>query len=116
MAGETPTLERKAAEVGALVGPVLGEGGYKFDPSVIIAAVLALIRMFTKDCNFSPAEARAKAQRPGLLGRFMVRRVVREKAKRAPKEAREALEAALLDAGEQVTDDEMQALYAEAEQ
>lgn len=99
-----PVTERKAEEI----GQALAGSGFTFDPTVIIAIIMALITLF-KGCKLTPAQAAARCQRPKLLDIIRLRRAVHQYAS----VEHEAVAAAFLDAGEVTTPTEVTDLYAE---
>lgn len=103
-----PTIERKANEVHqALTGA--GFQGVGFDPAIIITIIMAIINLF-KNCSLSPAQAEKRAANPRLLDRLRLRMLIRQHSNGDE----EALFAALLDAGEDMTQADMNTMYSEA--
>lgn len=102
----TPTLDRIAGEVGAELGGV----GFAFDPTIIIAIITAIIQMLG-NCGTSAAQVEKRASRPRLLDRLVVRRVISRHV--SSDDDKEAVFAALLDAGERLTAEDAQHLFDE---
>ncbi len=98
------TIDRKAQEIASELTNV----GYGFDPTTIVAIITAIIQLF-QVCNLSPSQAEFRAANPRLLDRLRLRRIIRQHS--AGDE--EALEAALLDAGNDLTAASVKAMYAE---
>lgn len=101
---EEPTSQRIAHQIaGALQG-----AGYQFDPTVIVAIVLAIIKLF-QGCNLTPERAESRASKPRLLDRVRLQRIIRQHSSAEE----EALEAAFLDAGNDLTSEDVRKLYKE---
>lgn len=86
----------------------LNDVGYAFDPTTITRIIATIMALF-KGCGLTPAQAEQRAARPRLLDRLRLRRLVRQHSAGDT----EALEAALLDAGQDLTQQDIQELYAE---
>lgn len=100
------TLERKAAELSHTL--TQGGGGSRFDPAVLLVILTAIIQAF-KDCQLTPQAAELRAARPRLLDKVRLRRIIRANAAGDFDD----IEAALLDAGEDLTTADVAAMYAE---
>ena len=101
-----PMMQAKANAVGQRLteSNVVG-----FDPASILAIIATLVKMFT-DCKLTPAQAEQRAAKPRLLDRFVLRRIIKAHGRGD----HEAMEAALLDAGEEMTASDFAELYKEA--
>lgn len=81
-----------------------------FDPTSIIAIITQIFQLF-KGCGLSPQLVERRAANPGLLGRLKLRRLVNDST--PDPDDREALFAALMDAGEKLTSSEAATLLTE---
>lgn len=67
-----------AAKAKAIAGDAEAvSGGYGFDPTIIIAIIMAIIEMLAA-CKKSPEDAAREARRPGRLARAAVKRECRK--------------------------------------
>jgi hypothetical protein len=101
----TSILNEKAAQV----GEHLTSAQYSFDPASIIAIITAIMQLFA-GCKQSPAQVARRAKSPRFLDRVRLRGLLRKEAASAD---HEALEAALLDAGQDLKPAEVKAMYEE---
>lgn len=87
-----------------------------FDPTIIlmiVAAVVELIKMW-QECRKDPEEALDSAQRPGILTRWIVRRVLRRNLGKKYDEFGDDVKEALLEVARDTNIDEMKQMYDEA--
>ena len=103
-ARETPNLDRIAGKV----AKELHGAGFGFDPTIIIAIITAIIKLFG-GCNLSARQVEERTSRPRLLDKLKLNRLIRQNYSGD----HEALEAALLDAGQDLTAQDAQLLYDE---
>jgi hypothetical protein len=110
-------IEDKAQKVARKLEPV--DPGFAFDPAMIlvIAQVVMEVIKAIQACKKPPAELPAMAKRPGVLGRWHVRRAIQKEMK--DKELRgmvgPRMVNAVLDVGSETTEEEAKAMFAEAD-
>ena len=100
------TIEKKAAEVSSAL---TGAQYLGFDLAGIISIITAITNLW-KNCGLSPAQAEQRASHPRLLDRLRLRALIRQNASKDE----EALFAALMDAGQDLTKADVAAMYSEA--
>ena len=110
------TIQEKASLIARKLEPV--DSGFGFDPAIIlvIAQVVMEVIKAIQACKKPPEELPKMAQRPGVLGRWHVRRAIR--AKMDDDDLRGLIGPrmvnAVLDVGMETTPDEAKAMFAEA--
>lgn len=88
-----------------------------FDPAIIlmiIAAVVELIKMW-RECRKEPEEALDSAQRPGIITRWIMRRVLRRNLGKKYDEFGDDVKEALLEVARDTSVEEMKQMYDEAD-
>lgn len=105
MAVGHPTLNQKSVEI----GHTLTSAGFGFDPATIIKILTTVMGLF-QNCKLPPKAAARRAARPRLLDRLRLKQVI---ADHASTQDTEALEAAVLDAGAELKESDVKAMYDE---
>lgn len=102
MTAKANAIHERLNEVGEGVG---------FDPLTIIGIIMAVMKLF-QNCDLSPDKTRQRMANPSRFDLFVLRReIVRHTSRRAN---RAALEAAILDECDNLTDAEVSVLYEDA--
>lgn len=106
-------LSKKSSEVAERLGGAAGLHAAAFDIGSILSILTTIIALF-QQCGLSSSQAHARAVNPRFLDRRRLRHLTEQVKRRGgSREAAEFLEAAIMDAGADLTLEEMKALYAE---
>lgn len=116
-------LEQKASEVsGYMRDSKEVDGAVAFDPMTIltiISIICSAIQMWQK-CGATPSVVAERMKSRSTLTRFHLRCLIREKGKELPhaerKEFRQSMEAAITKMGSNISVEDVEKLFAEAEE